>query len=63
MLQVATLVSQLELRTAGVAARAARIDTALTQLEGSLATAKVIGGGARELWTMFRLVRGFVPTK
>ena len=63
MLQVATLISQLELRTADVTARAARIDTARTQLVGSLATAKVIGDGARELWTMFRLVRSFVPTK
>ena len=34
-----------------------------TQLEGSLATAKVIAGGAREVWAMFRLVRSFVPTK
>jgi hypothetical protein len=63
MLQVATLVSQLELRTAGVATRSGRIETALIQLEGSLATARVIAGGARELWTMVRLVRGFVPTK
>jgi hypothetical protein len=63
MLQVATLVSQLELRAAGVAGRASRIEGAVAQLEGSLASAKVIGGGARELWTMVRLVRAFVPTK
>jgi hypothetical protein len=63
MRQVETLVSQLELRAAGVAARTARVDTALGQLETSLATAKVIGGGAREVWATFRLVRGFVPSK
>jgi hypothetical protein len=63
MLQAATLVSQLELRTAGLASRASRIDVARAQLEGSVAGAKVIAGGARELGTMVRLVRAFVPTK
>jgi hypothetical protein len=63
MLEVGTLVSQLELRAAGVAAQTGRIEIARSQLEGSLATAKVIAGGAREIWTMFRLVRSFVPTK
>ncbi len=63
MLQAATLVSQLELRAAGVAAQTGRIEVAGAQLQDSLAAAKVIGGGARELWTMVRLVRSFVPTK
>jgi hypothetical protein len=63
MLQAATLVSQLERRTAAVADRAALVGTARAQLEESLAGAKVIAGGARELLTMIRLVRGFMPTK
>jgi hypothetical protein len=63
MLEVERRVSQLELRAAGITAATERIDTARAQLEESLAAAKVIGGGAREIWATFRLVRGLVPTK
>ena len=63
MLDVERRVSQLEERMAGVASGTERIDTARAQLEESLAAAKVIAGGAREVWATFRLVRSFVPSK
>jgi hypothetical protein len=63
MLELTTLVSQLERRTAGLTAGVERLEVARGHLEESLATAKVIARGAREVQATFRLVRSFVPSK
>jgi hypothetical protein len=53
----------IELRTAAMAERAAELDRARARLQESLATAAVLFGGAGEVVTALRLVRGFMPSK
>ncbi len=63
MLQAATLVAELEGRTERVAGRVAGIEVARARLEESLATAKVVAAGAREVWAVVAIVRALVPSK
>jgi hypothetical protein len=52
-----------ELRTAAAAERAAELDRARGRLQGSLASAAVLGTAAGEVAAAYRRVRGFMPSK
>lgn len=59
----ASKIAGIEVRTANASRRAAELDRARAQLQGSLAQARVLSQGAGEVAAAFRRVRGFMPSK
>lgn len=63
MLRVAEAIRQMEVRTAGVDERVARLERAQANLQETLRTAGVLAGAAGEVYASYRRVRGYLPGK
>jgi hypothetical protein len=63
MLRVAEAIRQMEIRTAGVDERVARLERAQANLQETLRTAGVLAGAAGEVYASYRRVRRYMPGK
>ncbi len=63
MLRVSAAITQMELRTAGVNEKVARLERAQANLQETLRTAGVLAGAAGEVYASYRRVRKVMPGK
>jgi hypothetical protein len=63
MLRVSASITQMEIRTAGVNERVARLERAQANLQETLRTARVLAGAAGEVYASYRRVRKYMPGK
>jgi hypothetical protein len=61
MAHVTEVLAELERRTAAVDEHVARLERAKTQLQQTLAEARIVAGAAAEVYASYRRVRMFIP--